>query len=620
MNHRTSAVHRTITAPFRLWEASFPCRIIAAACLVASSLAGCGKSGDGSAAPGQVVKYGPAAQADYQPTIGRHGGQIVLASFGEGLKSFNPITAGETSTTDYTGRIFDGLLYFDPWTREPAPWVAESWEHSDDYLVWTFHLRKDVKFNNGMPLTAADVVFTFQTIYDRSITSSTRDILTVEGKEWKVEEVDTYSVRFTLPTKYAIFMEAAGSVEILCKAVCEPVVKAGKFNSFMGAEATPDQVVGTGPFMLEQYTPGQRLLLKRNPHYWKRDPAGNKLPYLDRMVFLWVQNIDALMLKFKAGETDAYGMRGTDYPILKPLEKQGGFKVYELGPSLGSSFIVFNQNDRKNPQTGKDYVAPQKLKWFRDTRFRQAVAHAIDREGLIKTVYNGLAVPQYGPESTASGYFYNQNIKPYEYDPAKARAMLTEIGLKDRNGDGILEDEAGHPVEFTLMTNAGNSVREQTSEIIRKDLNQLGMKVDLKWIEFNTLITKLDETFDWEAVVMGLTGGTEPHFGANVWMSSGRVHMWNPRQEKPSTPWEARIDEIFAAGVKEMERPKRKALYDEWQMIANEQQPYIYTVSQMVLSAVKDKFGNVFPTALAGQFTTTWNIHEIFIKEGYPLE
>jgi len=584
---------------------------------------GCGRdAGDGSSGS-KVVKYGAAPKESYAPKIGRYGGQLVWPSFGEGLKTFNPVTAGETSTTDYTARIFDGLLFTDPWTNEVKPWLAESWKHSDDYLVWTFHLRKDVKFNNGMPLTADDVVFSFETIYRPDIVCSSRDLLTVDGKPWKVEKVDTYTVRIILPTKYAIFLEIAGSggiVPIVCKKVCESAVEAGTFNSFMGADATPDQVVGTGPFMLERYVPGQRLYLKRNPYHWRHDAAGNRLPYLERFVVVWVQNLDAMMLKFKTGEVDRFLLRGSDYPILKPLEKKGGFKIYELGAHTGSSFVTFNQNSGVSPATGKPYVAPHKVKWFRDTRFRQAIAMCIDREGLVKAVHNGLGVPQYGPMNASAGYFHNPEIRPYPYDLQEAKNMLAEIGLRDRDGDGVMEDEDGHVVEFTLLTNAGNNIREQTAEIVRKDVAQVGIKVDLKYIEFNTLITKMDETYDWEALVMGLTGGTEPHLGANVWKSNGRLHMWYPKQEKPSTPWEARIDEIFNTGIQEMDRAKRKALYDEWQMIANEQQPFVYTVSRLLLVAFSDKFENVYPTTLAATVrqACTWNIDELFIKEGYP--
>jgi peptide/nickel transport system substrate-binding protein len=301
-------------------------------------------------------------------------------------------------------------------------------------------------------------------------------------------------------------------------------------------------------------------------------------------------------LQFKSGEVDEYEMRGVDYPILKPLEAEGDFKIYELGPKMGSLFVCFNENPDKSPETGQRYVTPYKQKWFANTKFRQAMSHSIDRAGIIKTVYNGLAEPQYGPDNRAVGYFYNDKIKPYDYNIELARKMLAEIGMKDRNGDGLLEDEEGHKVEFTLMTNSGNNMREQTAEIVRKDLAQLGIQVDLKFIEFNVLVSKMDETFDWEGLVMGLTGSSEPQLGANIWKSSGRLHMWYPKQKTPATPWEARIDQIFAEGIQEMERPKRKVLYDEYQMIANEQQPFVYTVAPLDLYAFSNKFDNIYPT------------------------
>lgn len=570
----------------------------------------------------KVKKYSYPSKDEYKPEIGRYGGQFVIASFGEGVKTFNPITAGETSTTDYTSKIFDALLFSDPWTQEIGPNLAESWEHSDDYLTWTFHLRKDVKFNNGTPFTADDVVFTFETIFNPEINSASRDIMQIDGRPWQVEKIDPHTVRITLPGPYAIFLQNLTGTPMISKENCQEAVKKGTFNAYMGAESTPDQVVGTGPFMVEEYIPGQRLFLKRNPHYWRKDAAGNQLPYLERFVVRWTQNYDGMMLAFQSGQTSRYFARGVDYPILKPMEKEGQFKIYELGPEMSTTFLTFNQNPEKNPATGQPYLPPHKVKWFRNTKFRQALSHCIDRVGIGRTIYNGLAQPQYGPLNENCGFFNNPNKPAFEYDLEKARKMLTEIDLKDRDGDGILEDSEGNPVEFTLMTNAGNNLREQTSEIIRKDLAELGIQVNLKYIEFNTLITKLGETFDWEAIVLGLTGGTEPHFGANVWLSSARTHMWYPKQQTPSTAWEARIDEIFQQGIKIFEPEKRKKLYDEWQMIATEQQPFIYTVSPLSILPVRNKFGNVYPTpiARADRQPCSWNIYEVYIKEGYPLD
>ncbi len=561
---------------------------------------------------GKVQTYQAVPESAYQPVIGKRGGMLMLATFGQGPKSFNPVTAGETSTTIYTDRIFEGLTRYNAWTFQAEPLLAESWGHDESGLVWTVKLREDVTWNDGKPFTADDVVFTYMdVIYNPQITSSTRDIITVDGKQWKVEKVDPHTVRFTLPSRFAIFDKVIAT-QIIPKHKYEALVKAGTFDSAMGLESKTEDIVGTGPFLFDKYETGVSVTLKRNPRHWRTDAEGNALPYLDGITWQIVQNFDAMMLKFKQGETDIYSLRGQDYPILKPLEEEGKFKIYALGPNFGSSFVVFNQNPGKNPENNTPYLPPFKRAWFEKTEFRQAVAYAIDKEGIIDTVLNGLGYPQHGPMTHRAGFFYNDKIKKYSQDLEKSKALLKKIGLTDRDGDGILEDASGHKVEFTILTNAGNTLREKISEIVRKDLERVGMKANLLFIEFNSLVTKLDKTYDWEAVLLGLTGGPEPHWGANVWKSSGRMHMWYPKQPKPATEWEARIDEIFVKAIEELDPKKRKVLYDEWQMIVSEQQPYVYTAASEELTAVRKRLRNVFVAPIGGALH---NIHEIFIEE-----
>ncbi len=549
--------------------------------------------------------------AVYEPTIGRYGGELILSTISD-PKSFNPIVAKEVSTTAVTGLIFEGLTRTNGITTEVEPNLAESWEVSEDGLTWTFHLRQDVKWFDGAPFTADDVVFTFNDlVYNKDIPSSARDIFTIEGKTFKVTKVDEHTVRFELPLKFAPFLRGM-SQEILPEHVVAETVVKGKFNFSWSVATDPREIVGTGPFMLERYVPGQRIILKRNPRYWRHDGAGNCLPYLERIIMLVVPSTDVSLLKFERGELDILGMQPDQYPILKPKEKEGNFTVYLAGPSFGTSFLCFNQNPGRNPETKKPYLDPVKLAWFTDRRVRQAVAHAIDKQSLIDIVTVGLGFPQDAAMSPAAKVFYNPNVKKYDYDLEKARRLLAEAGFADRDGDGYLEDKAGHKVEFSLVTNSGNTQRLKIAEIISKDLRQLGFDVYFNQVEFNTLVQKLDATFDWEAMILGLTGGIEPHFGQNVWLSSGHLHMWHPRQEKPATPWEARIDEIFTRGVQELETVKRKALYDEWQIVVSEELPFIYTVLNPFLVAVRNKFGNIFPTPYGG---TLHNIDELYLLE-----
>ncbi|RJP73443.1 MAG: ABC transporter substrate-binding protein [Candidatus Abyssobacteria bacterium SURF_17] len=579
---------------------------------IALSFLGCGKKGevgDKSSRPSAPASEAIPA-AEYTPKVGTYGGQLILTNIAN-PKSFNPIIAQETSTTSITQYIFDGLTRVSGITNEPEPALAERWEVGPDGLTWTIHLRKDVKWNDGVPFTADDVVFTYRRlVYNKDIPTSSRDIFTIEGKEFEVTKLDAHTVAFKTPMKFAPFLRGLNQ-EILPKHRLEESVDKGTFNSTWGVDSKLEDIVGTGPFMLERYEASQRVILKRNPHYWRTDKEGNRLPYLDGITILIVPDINVSLLKFQEGESDFYGLRGEDYPTLKPLEREKNFRIFRVGPAFGTNFLVFNQNPGKNSETRKLYIDPKKLKWFTDARFRQAVAYALDRQSMINVVLNGLGYLQHASMSPSAGFFYNPNVVKYDYDPEKARRILTEAGFRDRNGDGYVEDSEGNKVEFNLFTNAENNVRVMIGDIIRKDLEEIGMQVHFTPLEFNNLVDKLMATFDWDCILLGLTGGVEPHFGKNVWHSSGQLHEWYPRQKKPATEWEARIDKIFDLAVQELDPDKRKELYDEWQLIVSEQVPLIYTVLPETIFAVRNKFGNLYPTAFGGAFH---NIEEIYVS------
>jgi peptide/nickel transport system substrate-binding protein len=561
----------------------------------------------------------------FQPVAGHYGGTLVVTSFGGDPKTFNPITHNETSSLEVLQFVFEGLVDDDVVNEGTRPALAKEWQVSGDHQIYDFNLREDVKWFDGRPLTADDVVFSFnELVYNKNIICAARDILTINGKKINVIKTGKYSVRMVLPFKFAPFLKmiTGGSVPIVPRHLLQKSVKEKKFSSTWEVNTPVAEIVGTGPFMITKYEPAQRLILSRNPNYWKKDGQGNALPYLDKIIFLYCQDMSAELLKFKNSESDYYYMRGEDFPVLKPLEREGNFTIYNLGPPLGDVFLIFNQNTGINKNTGKPLVNPVKLKWFRNRRFRQAAAYCIDREAMINIVHNGLAQKQHSPVNEAAGIFHNPNLKKYDYNLDLAKRILREEGFIDRNEDGVLEDGEGNPVEFSLFTNAGNTDRKKYCEIIRKDLETIGMKVHFSLLEFNNLVDKLDHSYDWEAIVLGLTGSPDPHSGNNVWQSSGRTHQWFPYQKKPSTPWEARIDEIFNLAAQEMDLAKRKALYNEWQNIYAEELPYIILVSKFRLFAVRNRFGNVNPVPIAeGAYAHKkkffHNIEEIFVKKEF---
>lgn len=559
----------------------------------------------------------------YKPVIGKFGGRIIRDTIGE-PKSFNAVTSGESSTTEYAMFMVQGLTTINPFTFEVDPALAESWTVSDDGLVYTFKLRKDVIFNDGSPMKARDVAFSLdQLIYDNGRPPgseprwpcSMRDILTFEGKQVKVEVLDDYNVRFTVPVKVAIFDQLISNVYIFPESKYRQHVKNGSFGGAMGTDSKPEDIVATGPFILGQYKRGESVTLKRNPKFWMKDKAGNQLPYLDELVMLIVGNTDAMVLNFERGTTDFIELRGgKEVAQLKPKQSTGNFDFYQLGPGGVHSFVCFNMNSEAAAQgkMGKD--GARKVKWFRDPRFRQAVAHAIDRKSIINNILRTLGHPLSAPYTLGEGHLVYPEFKPYPYDIGRAKALLAEMGLKDRNGDGIIEDEDGYKVSFTLNTNSGNKVREEVANFVRTDLAKLGMDVNTLFLEFNLLIDKIDNSFDWECLVFSLTGSPDPHWGSNVYKSNSRLHMWWPYQKTPSFPWEKQIDDIFAAGIQELDKNKRKEVYREFVKIMHEEQPFIYTAVTERVIAARNRIGNFFPPPYPNTYVIWHNIEEMYIK------
>lgn len=542
---------------------------------------------------------------------GKPGGEIICAALGD-PKTFNIITANETSSTDILGRMYATLIEFNNLTQEFTPGLAKRWEHSDDYKEWIFHLRRGLRWSDGTPITADDVVFTFEVIYNPTIPNALKDLLQVDRKKFRVEKLDEFTIKVTLPDTYGPFIYVMSGVPIIPKHKLAKAVEEGTFNQVYNLDVNPDMLVVNGPFRLEKFLSGEKTVLQRNPFFWKVDEAGQRLPYLNRIIFLNVPDVNAMLVKFQAGETDFHGFYGDQYITLKDQEKKGNFTIYEIGPGLGTEHLWFNLNPGKNPESKKPFVDPVKLKWFQQKEFRQAVSHAINRPGIIRAVYRGRGIPIYGPISPANKRWYNPNIPKFEYNPQKAKALLDKLGYIDRDGDGIREDKEGNKISFTILSNRENKYREKIGTIIVDSLKAIGIDARLSMMDFNMLVAKLADTYEYEACLLGLTGGIEPVGGMNFYLSSGRTHEWYPSQPTPATPAEAKIDELMNKYLKEPVFEKQREYIFEVQRILAEEQFMIYTVSPYVYVAVRNKFGNIKPTVLRHRIL--WNCEEIFVK------
>lgn len=522
------------------------------------------------------------------------------------------MTAKETSTTQITNLMFSGLTEVDGVTGEVKPGLAKDWTSKKGGRVWEFTLRENLTWSDGEPLTASDVVFTFEKLHlNPEVNSSSRFILQVGGVSPEVEALSDTRIRFSYPEPYAPFPRAVG-VGIMPEHILDKYVKNGTFNSRWGVGTDPDSFVVNGPFELKEYQTAQRVILTRNAHYYKTAENGDRLPRLKKVTFEIVKNRDIALQKFLNGDLDILSVQAKNLPNIKPKEPHSPFTIHEVGPSLGTTFLSFNMNTDTDPKTGETYIESYKLDWFNDPAFRRAVSYGIAREEIINIVMNGHGAPLYGPISPANKPFYNENIKKYPHNPEKARRILSENGYRDRDGDGVREGPDGHPISFVLNTNSGNDQRVEMAEIIRQDLDNLGMDVSFSQLEFNTLTTKLNATYDWEAIVIGFTGSIDPHFGSNLWLSSADLHLWHPRQKHPHREWEAEINEIFRRAVKVTDRSRRRELYDRWQRIVSEVQPVIYTVTPESIYAVRDRLTNVNPTPIGGY---SHNIEKIGVEE-----
>jgi peptide/nickel transport system substrate-binding protein len=557
----------------------------------------------------------PPLIADCQPGI--RGGRLVIAEPGD-PKTFNPITANESSSQDIYRYFFASLLGDDPNTQDVTPGLAYAWTNSPDGKTWTFKLRKNLFWSDGQPLTADDVVFTCNDlIYNTNINPVMADALRVDGKDFIVTKIDDLTVQVVTPEIYAPFLEAFGAgVPIMPKHVLEKSVADGSFSSAYGINWKPEDIVCSGPFKIKEYKSGDSILLERNPYFCETDTNGTRLPYFDNIVFTIVPDRNAISLRFLSGECDVHDfIYANEYDHFKTESAKGKFNLLEPGIGLETDFFWFNQNTNVNPKTGQPLVDPKNLKWFRNEKFRQACAYAIDRDAIIKSVFSGRAVPNYGFVTPGNKKWYNPDTATFPHDLAKARELLKEIGIEDRDGDGFLEDADGNKIEFVFNTNIENNSRNKAAVLIQADLQKLGFKVVFQPIEFNTLIHKIDDTHEYECILMGLGGGgADPAFQVNVVKSSGFTHQWFPRQPTPSTDWEARMDELMDAQMKTLDFAERKKDFDEVQKILAEEQPMIFTVTPFYYAAARADLANLKPTALS-YYRVSWNAEELYFKK-----
>jgi peptide/nickel transport system substrate-binding protein len=488
-------------------------------------------------------------------------------------KTFDPLHVSEEHSELIRYLTAGVLVRIDRATGKVEPELADRFQISPDGRAITFHLRPNLKFSDGTPLTASDVARTMALALDPKQASPKGDTLRSDKGDPAVQVVSPVE----LTVRY-------------------PAPKPDLDRLFDALSIVPSKMekipASAGPFYVAEYHPGESLRLARNPYYWKRAA-------LDSIRIDIQPNHDIELTRFIRGDLQLINQLSPESFDRILREKPAAAR--NLGASLDSEFLWFNQ-------APSSAVPDWKRKWFTSANFRHAISQSIRRDDIARIVFRGHAHPAAGPISPANTFWFNSGLKPLPYDAAGAMRALNADGF--RLTDGILRDSAGHAVEFSIITNASNRTREAMAAVIQDDLKKIGIRVNIVTLDFSSLIERIARTGQYEACLLGFTSvEIEPTEQMNVWLSSGAQHAWWPMQKTPATPWEARIDQLELAQASEPSRAARKKALDEMQKIVVEQEPIIYLVNPDYLAAISPAVKGAQPVAAPPQIL--WNIESL---------
>jgi peptide/nickel transport system substrate-binding protein len=556
---------------------------------------------------------------------GRYGGVFIVTDNTE-PKTFNFLVPSDQASSSAMGRLQAGLVSWDPVQAKDIPALAESWDIAPDQKTYTFHLRRGLKWSDGKPFTADDVVFTFDCIFAEEKDPATGQMrprypsryiaqYTIGGERIQYRKIDDYTVEFHTPKLYSPFIGDIG-IPILPKHKLYDAYLDGTLLEQWSTKTAiehPEELVSLGPFKLFAYRPGERIVYEPNPHYWRADRDGQRLPYIDFLVTKYVKETDTETVLFATGQVDASGISATDEAWVKKGQEAHGFTLYERGPTTNVSFLWFNLKPGAN-KDGVPYVKPYKMAWFQDKRFRQAIMYAYNRTGIARGVYFGRAAPLDSIISPANPKWHNPDVRKYRYDPEKARALLREAGFT-WNDAGELFGPGGQRVEIELMLYEGSQKMSEMATTLKENLAAIGIALRINYVDFGVVIQKIDNTYDYEMCAIGWgssAGASDPSGSKALFASSGIYHIWNPEQPTPATDWEARIDELITAQETTFDEAERVKAFHEIQAILAEEVPLLYLVTPYGYSGIKTQWQNV---VVPPSGSLLWNLDELWTPE-----
>ena len=515
-------------------------------------------------------------------------------------KSFNLLHDQDTETSAVVGGLYDYLLNYDVYTKQWKPELASYKVKVDEKagtMAVIFTLRDDLYWTTladpgkRVKVTSDDVVYWYNDILgDPALQQSeysSQFLQMPDGSKKRIEikKIDDRTFELLYPRIVAEPEEAA-NMRFGPRYIFDPLKRAKGADGVLNlwsVDTDPKTIPAVGPYYIESYHPGVDVVLVRNPNYWKRDDYGQPVPYINRIDIKVVPNRETEKLKFLAGELDNFTLRPEDLDEMVAKNSKD-YTVYYAGPSLGAAFIAWNENPKN--------LAPKYIRWFTNTKFRQAMSCFFDRTRIVNEVYRGLAEPALYAFNRANPFFDASIKEQYTYDPERGRKLFAEIGIRP-NKDGLMQDSHGEIIAYDLDVPAENNVANDVANVFADEMKRVGITIRVHAVPFQTMVDGLMKTYDWQSLIIGLTSSIFPIDGGNVWLSSGNLHLWRPLQSQPATPWEARIDDLYWQGFSELDPVKAKAIWDQYQRIILDQLPLMYIVYPDSFVAYRNSWGNL---------------------------
>jgi peptide/nickel transport system substrate-binding protein len=547
------------------------------------------------------------ASSDESPARdGGHGGELV-AAIRDDPPSFNPYVGQGTGALEVlTHLIHAPLVRIDRLTGQVQPWLAERWSQSADGLTWTLRLRPGVKFADGSPLTSADVLFAFEAVNSPGIASAIADSLLIDSARIRATAPDPATVVLRFPAPLGAGLQLLDNLPILPRHKLESAMKAGRLREAWRLTTSPSEVVGLGPFRLVSYVPAERIVLERNPFYWRQDADGKPLPRLDRLTLAIVRDQNTELLRLLHGQIDigSREIRPEDYAAVRRAVAAGTLQLADAGIGLDPNMLWFNLSPTA-------YAGDRRKPWLQSADLRRAISLAVDRTTVVDQVYLGAGVPVFGVVSPGNRQWYAPPSSD-GFDPARARLLLSGLGLVDRNGDGVLEDRGGAAARFSVISLQSDSIRMKTVAVVQSQLRRLGILVDSVGLDAGAIIQRWTSG-EYDAIYFGVEATSyDPGNNLDFWLSSGSFHVWNAGQSAPATDWERRVDTLMQRQARTADPLARQALFRETQAVHATQVPVICFAAPRLSIAMSPRVIHATPVPLNPP--VLWNADTLAVR------